>query len=300
MLKKLGLLLALILAGIGLAACGNFPSSTPPGLTQPPQPTPPPNSLLRVAGQYQFTEGPAVDSAGNIFFSDIPAGKIYRWSPDGSVSLFREGLKSPNGLIFAANGLLIACEGGNGRVISLDAQGQITVLADLYNQKRFNEPNDLWIDPQGGIYFTDPDYSPPLSQNGEHVYYISPDRSQVTRVISDLVRPNGIVGTADGKTLYVADHGAGKTYAYALQPGGPANRRLFAPVGSDGIDLDTRGNLYLTNPSRVQVYDPTGKLLRDIPIPEEPTNVAFGGADRRTLFITARTTVYTLRLPDGE
>jgi gluconolactonase len=170
------------------------------------------STLQSVTGTYQFAEGPAVDANGNVYFSDINAGKISKWSPDGSVSVFVSGLNMPNGLAFDKSGNLIACEGGAGRLISIDPQEQITVLADQYDGQRFNEPNDLWIDPQGGIYFTDPVYQLKQVQAGEDVYYLSPDRQQVTRVIDDLVRPNGIVGTADGKTLYVADHGAGKTY----------------------------------------------------------------------------------------
>ncbi len=179
-------------------------------------------ALSLVTGEYFFTEGPAPDQNGHVYFSDINAGKIYKWSPaaddasNGSVTVFLDGLNGPNGLAFDERGNLIACEGGNGRLISINPQGQITILADQYNGIRFNEPNDLWIDPQGGIYFTDPAYQSPVVQDGEHVYYLLPDRSQVIRVISDLVRPNGIVGTTDGKTLYVADHGAGQTFVYDI------------------------------------------------------------------------------------
>ncbi len=249
------------------------------------------SDLTPVAGDYLFAEGPAADALGNVYFSDINAGKIYKWSPDGQVSVFMAGLNKPNGLAFDANGNLIACEGGAGRLISIDPQGQITILADQYNGARFNEPNDLWVDPQGGIYFTDPAYQSPVVQDGQHVYYLSPDRSQVTRVIDDFVRPNGIVGTADGQQLYVADHGAGQTFVYTVEANGVlADRRLFAAAGSDGIALDAAGNVYLTNP--VQIYAPSGKFLQDIPTTQNPTNVVFGGADGQTLFITARTEVY--------
>lgn len=253
--------------------------------------------LAPVAGTYIFTEGPAADMQGNVYFSDINAGRIYKWSPDGSVSIFVEGLNAPNGLAFAPDGLLIACEGGKGRLIAINAQGQITPLVEQYNQVRFNEPNDLWIDPQGGIYFTDPVYQAALVQDGEHVYYLTPDRSQVSRVISDMVRPNGIVGTDDGKMLYVTDQGAGQTFVYDIPASGTLiNKRLFTAVGSDGMALDANGNLYLTTPNKVQIFDASGKYLHDISVPENPTNLAFGGADYLTLFITARTAVYTLQL----
>jgi gluconolactonase len=253
-----------------------------------------------VSGSYQFTEGPATDANGNVYFSDINAGKIYKWTPDGNVTVFLEGLNMPNGLMFDKSGNLIACEGGNGRVISIDPQGQITVLADQYNGVRFNEPNDLWIDAQGGIYFTDPAYQSAVVQDGEHVYYISPDHIQLTRVISDMVRPNGIVGTADGTTLYVADHGAGQTFAYAINADGTLfNKQLFISTGSDGMTVDTAGNLYITTQNKVQVYNAAGNLLKEIPTQENPTNVTFAGTNGQTLFITARTAVYTVAMTAG-
>jgi gluconolactonase len=249
--------------------------------------------LQQVAGEYLFSEGPVADQNGNVYFSDINAGKIYKWSTDGSVTVFIQGLNKPNGLAFDGNGMLIVCEGGNGRLISIDPHGQITVLVDQYNGVRFNEPNDLWIDPQGGVYFTDPAYQSAVVQDGEHVYYLFPDRSQVIRVISDMVRPNGIVGTADGKLLYVTDHGAGQTFSYDINPDGTlVNKKLFVSIGSDGMELDAAGNLYLTTPNKIQVFDTAGNFLQDIPTRENPTNVAFGGADGKTLFITARTAVY--------
>ncbi len=330
MFRKIPVLLTVILFVVSLAACGNkpLPQSAATAVPMASIPTPAPAStaspvttpaaalaagkpseadsgetvseLSPVAGTYQFSEGPAADETGNVYFSDVSAGKIYKWSPDGQVTVFLDGLKGPNGLAFDGNGMLIGCEGGNGRLLSIDPQGQITVLADQYNKSRFNEPNDLWIDPQGGIYFTDPAYQSPVVQDGEHVYYLSPDRSQVIRVIDNMVRPNGIVGTADGKTLYVADHGAGRTFAYDIVADGVlSNQRLFVSTGSDGMTLDAGGNLYLTTPNQVRVFDAAGKHLRDIPTEENPTNVVFAGDEGQTLFITARTAVYTLRMSTG-
>jgi gluconolactonase len=286
------------------------PTKAEPSATAPaPSPTAPAEAqpegvLMPVAGVYRFAEGPAVDEQGNVYFSDIDAGRIYTWSPDGTVAVFLDGLLKPNGLAFdsrggqVTSGMLVVCEGGAGHLIAIDPQHQITVLADQYNGTRFNEPNDLWIDPQGGIYFTDPAYQSPVVQDGEHVYYLTPGGGQVIRVISDLVRPNGVIGAPDGKTLYVADHGAGQTYAYDIGADGTlSNRRLAVASGSDGLEMDAQGNLYLATPNQIRVYDRAGNLLREIPTPENPTNMAFAGADRRTLFITARTAVYTLRLP---
>jgi gluconolactonase len=251
--------------------------------------------LVSVSGEYLFTEGPAVDPGGNVFFSDVNAGKIFRWLPEGSVSVYFEGLNRPNGLEFDSNGNLIACEGGSGRIISIDPQGKITTLADQYNGTRFNEPNDLWIDPQGGIYFTDPAFEAQVVQDGENVYYISPDHNQVTRVIHDMIRPNGIVGAKDGKTLYVADYGAGKTYSYEILGNGIlGSQKPFVAIGSDGMDVDGNGDLYLTWEHKVQIFDREGNRLQDIAIDEEePTNIAFAGANHQTLFITARTKIFT-------
>jgi gluconolactonase len=288
------------------AATESIPSQTPEaGTVSPSNPLPAFDfsvdlEPVAVAGSYGFAEGPAVDPDGSVYFSDITAGKIYKWSPDGSVSVFLEGLNGPNGLMFDRNGNLIACEGGAGRIVSIDPHGRITVLADQFNGLRFNEPNDLWIDPQGGIYFTDPAYQSPVVQDGQHVYYLSPDRSRVSRLITDLRQPNGIVGTGDGRTLYVADYSAGQTFRYDIHPDGSlSNKTLFIASGSDGMTLDAAGNVYLTTQNQVRIYDPAGTHLTDIPSGENPTNVEFAGPDRQVLFITARTTVYTIQMTGG-
>mgnify|MGYP001227685863 CR=1 FL=1 len=252
--------------------------------------------VKKLADGFQFTEGPAVDKQGQVYFSDIPNERIHVWSLDGKLSTFRQQSGRSNGLFFDRDGNLLCCEGGARRVTSVSPSGKITVLADAYGGKKLNSPNDLWIDPQGGVYFTDPRYGSmdDLQQDGMHVYYISPDRKQVTRVIDDLKKPNGILGTKDGKTLYVADPGDNKTYAYTIEAGGQlSKRRLHAPEGSDGMTLDARGNLYLTR-AAVQVYSPEGKLISSIEVPERPANVVFGGPDRRTLYITARTGFYAI------
>ena len=251
----------------------------------------------RVSGTYLFSEGPASDGQGNVFFSDINAGRIYKWSPDGKVVVFKEELNAPNGLVFLSDGSLAVCEGGNGRLIAINARGNTTILADQYNHQRFNEPNDLWVDPQGGIYFTDPAFNSPVVQGGEHVYYISADRKQVTRVINDMVKPNGITGTRDGKTLLVSDYGAGKTYSYKIQSDGSlTDKQIFAAVGSDGMKLDSSGNLYVTTPNHVQVFGAGGSQLLSIATHENPTNIVFIGKDEKTLFITARSEVYTVQI----
>lgn len=177
----------------------------------------------------------------------------------------------------------------------IDTQSSVKILADKYNNRRFNKPNDLWADPKGGVYFSDPAYGRgEKGQDGEHVYYLTPDRKKVIRVIDDYVRPNGMIGTPDGKTLYVTDRGDKKTYVYAVNSDGTlSNKKLFAPVGSDGMTIDTEGNIYLTTKT-VVVYDKNGNKIETIEAPEVPANVCFGGPDNQTLFITARTSLYSV------
>jgi gluconolactonase len=251
---------------------------------------------VKLADGFEFTEGPATDAQGNVFFTDIRTSRIYKWSVDGQLSTFRTNSGGANGLFFDRDGNLLACEGDNGRLVSIDPQGNVTVLADKYNNKRFNKPNDLWIDPEGGVYFSDPAYQAKVVQDGEHVYYLTPDRSDVIRVIDDMVRPNGIIGTPDGKVLYVTDHGAKKTYMYDINSDGTlSNKTLFTSRGSDGMTIDNEGNIYLTENS-VLVYDSAGNRIEEISIPERPTNVCFGGTDRHTLFITARSSFHSIRM----
>ena len=250
----------------------------------------------KLAGDFAFTEGPAVDAKGNIYFSDIPNDRIHLWTTDGKLSTFREDSGGANGLFFDRDSNLLACEGKARRVTAISPDGKVTVLADKYNGKKLNSPNDLWVDPQGGVYFTDPRYGnmDGLEQDGFHVYYISPDRKTVTRVISDLVKPNGVLGTPDGKLLYVADPGDQKTYVYQIQgPGKLSEKKLFCSQGSDGLTLDEHGNVYLTS-AGINIYSPEGKLIETIEVPERPANMCFGGKDNKTLFITARTSFYSI------
>jgi gluconolactonase len=253
----------------------------------------------KLADGFAFTEGPAADAVGNVFFSDIPNNRIHEWSVgESKLSTFRENSGGANGLYFDKDGNLLACEGDGRRLVAIDPQGSVAVLADKYDGKRFNSPNDLWIDPKGGVYFSDPRYGDRegMEQDGEHVYYLSPDRKKLTRVISDMVRPNGVIGTPDGKTLYVADHGGNKTFVYKVNEDGTlGDKKLFAPEGSDGMTMDSDGNVYLTT-RVVAVYNKDGKRVEEIEVPEPPANVTFGGIDNQTLFITARTSLYAVRM----
>jgi len=256
-----------------------------------------------LAGDFKFTEGPTCDAAGNVFFTDQPNDRIMKWSVDGKLSTFLQPAGRANGMYFDAKGNLITCADENNALWSITPEGKVTVILNHYQDKLLNGPNDVWVRPDGALYFTDPYYQRPwwkhdkMPQSGQHVFFLSADRKRLVRVTDDLTQPNGIIGTPDGKTLYVADIGANKTYAYAIQPDGTlANKKLVCEKGSDGMTLDAEGNLYLTGKG-VMVFNPAGKQIEQIAVPEEWTaNVSFGGKDRQTLFITASKGLYAVKL----
>jgi gluconolactonase len=258
--------------------------------------------LVKLAGDFKFTEGPAADDDGNVYFTDQPNDRILKWSTDGKLSTFMQPCGRSNGLCFDAKGNLWACADEKNELWRIDPKGKVTVVVKDYKGKLLNGPNDVWLRPDGGIYFTDPYYQRDYWKRGpkqiaiEGVYYLTPDHKTLTRVIDDLQQPNGIIGTPDGKTLYVADIGDKRTFAYDIQPDGTlTNKRLFCPLGSDGMTIDREGNLYLTG-SGVTVFDATGKQIEHIKVNEPWTaNVCFGGKDRRTLFITASTKLYSIQ-----
>lgn len=258
--------------------------------------------LEKLAGDFKFTEGPTADKDGNVFFTDQPNNRILKWSVDGKLSTFLQPAGRANGMFFDALGNLIACADEKAELWSITPDGRHTVLAHEYEGKIINSSNDVWVRPDQGLYFTDPfykrewwDYNQP-PQGTEQAYFLSADRKTLKRVTADLAQPNGIIGTPDGKTLFVADIKAGKTYAYDIQPDGTlANKRLRCELGSDGMTLDTEGNLYLTGKG-VIVFDPAGKKIAHIEVPESWTaNVSFGGKDHQTLFITASKGFYSIR-----
>ncbi|MBN1818766.1 MAG: SMP-30/gluconolactonase/LRE family protein, partial [Sedimentisphaerales bacterium] len=255
-------------------------------------------TVTKLADGFGFTEGPAPDKAGNVYFTDIPNDRIHKWSLDGKLSVYKIKTGGANGLFFDRNGNLLACAGGNRMLILYPPnEGTTRVLADEFEGKKFNSPNDLWIDPKGGVYFTDPRYgNRDTMEMGEHVYYLPPNGTGLIRVIDDMTRPNGVIGTPDGKTLYVADQGEGKVYKYRIKSNGTlSNKALFVESGCDGMTMDERENVYITADA-VLVYSPAGELVERIDVPERPANVCFGGSDRRMLFITARTGFYAIAM----
>lgn len=255
-----------------------------------------------ISGQFKFTEGPAVDRYGNVFFTDQPNDKIWKFDTNGELTVFLDKAGRSNGMYFDKKGNLITAADENNQFWSISPDKKITILLDNYKGQRFNGPNDLWIDKKGGIFFTDPYYQRPYWERkkpdmaDERLYYLPKIKKEAFVVDSNLVRPNGIIGSADGKSLFVADISDRKTYKYDINKNGTlSNRRLFVSMGSDGMTLDNQGNLYITGQG-ITVFDPEGKKILNIPIPGWTANVCFGGVNRNILFITANTSVYTLQM----
>ncbi len=258
---------------------------------------------IKAGEGYKFTEGPAVAPDGRVFFTDQPNDRIYFWNEKGNkISTFLNTCERANGTYFNRKGELVACADLHNRLVAFDLKGKMKVLAENFNQLHLNGPNDLWIAPNGGLYFSDPyyqrEYWEPRHvelQDKRAVYYLNPE-GKVTRVIDDYKQPNGLIGTPDGKILYVSDISDGKIWKYDIQADGNlASKTLFAPEGSDGMTIDEHGNVYLTN-KVVSVFNPKGKNIARIEVPEQPSNVCFGGKKRNILFITARTSVYILKM----
>lgn len=260
---------------------------------------------VRLSGSYSFTEGPAADANGDVYFTDQPNNMIYRWDcQTGEISPFTAQSGRSNGLYFDAHGHLIACADMDNQLWSFDTEGHPTILISDYRGKLLNGPNDVWISKDGGYYLTDPyfqrDYwtrDPERQQPVEGLYYLAPGGKQLEMLDSTLAQPNGIIGTPDGKHLFVAEAQANRILKYDIQPNGRlTNRQVFANMGSDGMTIDDRGNIYLTGDG-VTVFDKNGEKIAHFPIPEDWTaNVCFGGKDRDVLFITASKSVYTLKM----
>jgi gluconolactonase len=257
---------------------------------------------VKVSGDFSFTEGPAIDRAGNVYFTDQPNDRIVRWGVDGTVADWLKPAGRSNGTYFDREGNLITCADAKNELWSISPDKKVTVLLKDFEGKLLNGPNDLWITPRGDIYFTDPLYkrnywerSPERQQPGEYVYFLDRKSGRVRIVDREITKPNGIIGTPDGKTLYVADIGAKKTYSYQIAGDGTlTGRKLFCALGSDGMTIDTAGNVYLTG-NGVTVFNAQGEQIDHIAIPEPWTaNVTFGGKERNVLFITASKAIYTL------
>ncbi|MGE0756540.1 MAG: SMP-30/gluconolactonase/LRE family protein [Pirellulaceae bacterium] len=267
----------------------------------------PAGEVRRVHTDFEFTEGPAFDSQGNLYFSDVAGNKLYRVNPAGEKSVFLDPSNHTNGLMVNGRGQIYACE-MDGRLISIDiATKEVKPLAAEYEGRRFNAPNDLVIDRTGGVYFTDPHFRAPtpLPQTLVAVYYRDP-MGQVTRIIDDLKAPNGVILSPDEKTLYVIPSMQKEMMSYAVQsPGKLAKGQVFCTLaqppgrdntGGDGLTVDSQGNLYITSALGIQVFNPQGQALGIIQFPEQPANCTIGGPNNKTLYVTARKSLYAVEL----
>ncbi|UYQ92338.1 SMP-30/gluconolactonase/LRE family protein [Chitinophaga horti] len=258
--------------------------------------------LQKVSSRFKFTEGPAVNRKGEVFFTDQPNDQIWKYGTDGQLSLFMEKTGRANGLYFDKKGNLVSCSDEHNELWSITPGKKVTVLMSDYAGKKHNGPNDLWIDASGGIYFSDPYYqrdywtrkSPELG--AQMVYYLPKGQKQAIP-LDTLQQPNGLVGTPDGKWLYVSDIRAGKIYRYRIAGKGKlADKTLFASNSTDGMTLDKAGNLYLAG-NGVTVFNRDGQKLMNIPVPSRWVgNVCFGGKKRDILVITASESLYTLKM----
>jgi sugar lactone lactonase YvrE len=262
----------------------------------------------RIATGFHFTEGPVWDTArACLYFSDIPASTIYQWRPDGGVSVFRRPSGKSNGLTLDQAGRVLICEHAGRRVSRLEKDGSTPTVVSHYKGRRLNSPNDIVVKSDGYIYFTDPPYglnpvfgvdeAPELEFAG--IYRVAPDGSDIAAVADDCT-PNGLAFSPDETRLYVADTEANLVLSYVVDAAGNlSGKRPFARIAGspapDGLKVDRDGNVFVSGRGGVWVFDPDGGQLGIIPVPELPANLAWGGADRSALYITARSSVYRVQ-----
>ena len=267
----------------------------------------PAGEVVKVATGFGFTEGPAWDGKALLYFTDIPNARIHTVNAAGDTAEFAEETGPCNGLMFNREGELVACNMGGQLVAWNVATKEKRVLAGEFEGKRFNAPNDLVIDAAGGIYFTDPMFRAPqpLPQGVQAVYYRSAG-GKLSRVVADAPAPNGVLMSLDEKTLYVLPSMSAEMQAYPVEaPGQLGEMRVFCKIknppgrdngGCDGATIDEHGNLYLTTALGLQVFSPSGEALGVIDVPEQPSNCTFGGPDGKTLYVTARTSLYAFKM----
>ena len=253
--------------------------------------------IEHLAGGFKFTEGPTANARGDVYFTDSHDDHIHCWSLNGELSSFRKLSGGAVGLFFDHEDNLLVCASRDKKLISIDPQGNTTVLADSFNGMPLNRPNDVCSHPEAGIFFTDPRSSRSTEKVVSRVFHLSSDSKRLTAIIEDLIFPNGIIITPDGKVLYIADWAAKKVYAYSISKEGQiSNQQVIANVDCDGMTLDELGNIYLTSEEGVLIYNSHGERIALIKVPEKPNNICFGGADRKNLFIAARISLYSLKM----
>ncbi len=270
--------------------------------------------VTKLAGDMKFTEGPAwIPSKKTLIFSDIPNSKLMQWNATDGLSVFRAS-EQANGNILDLEGRLISCQHAARNLVRTEADGKITVLADKFDGKRFNSPNDVAVRSDGTLWFTDPPWglTGPGELPGHWVFKLDPMTGKVEPVVKDLAMPNGINFSPDESRLYIADTGGNSRHpnpefhkkpagihCYEVSKDGQLGKQLFQiEHGSDGMAVDVKGNLYTTH-GKVSIHNADGKLLETIEVPEGPANVTFGGDDMQTLFITARTSLYSVRMKNA-
>lgn len=256
-----------------------------------------------ISKHFSFTEGASVDKKGNVFFTDQPNNKIWEYTTNKQLFIFMDNAGRSNGTYFDKKGNLISCADEHDQLWSISPNKKVKVLVNNLDGKLLNGPNDVWVAPNGGIYITDPYYQrdywerkkPDL--DSKNVYYLPKGSSKLISVISDMKSPNGIVGTPDGKYLYVSDIESNKTFKYTIAPDGSLTaKQLFTEQGSDGMTLDNKGSVYLTGKG-VTIYNSEGVKIGHINIDEPWTaNLCFGGKNKDLLFITASKAIYILQM----
>jgi gluconolactonase len=257
----------------------------------------------KLAGGFSFTEGASCDANGNVYFTDQPNNRILVWTTEGKLQTFMEPCGRSNGMYIDHKGNIWTCADEKNEIWKIGLNKKVTVITGTFSGKPLNGPNDLWITRKGGIYLTDPYYQrswwdhSTMPQPGQCVYYLKPDHKTLIKVAEDLLQPNGIVGTPDEKTLFVSDIRGKKTWSFKINSDGSlSDKKLFCEMGSDGMTIDEKGNLYLTG-NGVTIFDKTGKQIGNIPVPEKWTaNVCFGDTGKKSLFITASTGLYRIRM----
>jgi gluconolactonase len=291
---------------LGLLACLTAAAADKPVADEFARCVDPAAVVRKLAGDMKFTEGPVwvPRDGGYLVFSDIPADELKRWSEKGGLAVFRQPSHNANGNILDREGRLITCEHSGRRLGILEADGTLRTLVDKFEGKSFNSPNDVAVASDGAIYFTDPDYGlrgKPSEIGGNWVFRFDPETKDLRVLVKDFDKPNGIAFAPDGKRLYIADSGKPchiRVFDVAAD-GGLSNSRVFCTIDKgvpDGIRCDVDGRLWSSAGDGVRIHDDSGKLLGTIPVPEVPANLCFGGAERKTLFITARTSLYAIEV----
>ena len=275
----------------------------------------PQSQIQKLAGDMKFTEGPVWEpKSQTVIFSDIPNSKLMAWNSTNGLTVFRES-KNANGNILDLQGNLISCQHSGRNLIRIKEDGKTEIIVDNYKGHKLNSPNDVAVHQNGSFWFTDPPWGLWGSDNateleGHWVYRVSPDTGVAEAVVTDLAMPNGIIFSPDFSRLYIADTGGHPRHpdetlrdapdiirCYKMTKKGELAKLLFTiDEGSDGMAMDVSGNLYTTHSGKINIFNTRGQVIGRIECPENPANVTFGGKDYKTLFITARTSLYSLAM----